>query len=167
MKVRNSLFLFLIFLSMQIPLSQKSYGAAGLAIGLLGDPLSGTRVAVAGLAIVVGGSFTLTALRRGQTQQKFKKLEALLLPICFILLSENHQGQLKLQNLTQDSLTQYGLSPKEQLAVLENKEELEALFTEAMADRHINLAESRFSKAKEILGDDSLNGLYKILTAYL
>ena len=162
--------MFKLFIATLLTLSintvgiQKSQAAVGGVVALFGAPSVGGGIALAGLGVIATG-FVAASNSSNSDTGGF----ALMIIGTFGLLILDEQGQetLSLDKVTSNHLKKANLSESEITAIKNNQEELEAVFTEAMKDRHVDLAAARFEEAKAILGEDAITGLHKLLATQI
>ena len=161
--------MFKLFIATLLTLSintvgvQKSQAAVGGVVALFGASSAGGGIAIIGLGSVVLGVGVDIHDDDGGPGVGILVFGTLGL----IIMNEDSVEQLSLDSLEEKHFKNAGLSSSQIFAVKNNKEELEAVFTEAMKDRHVDLAAARFEEAKAILGEDAITGLHKLLTTQI
>lgn len=150
----------LLTLSLNLSLVRNSHAVAAGVVAATTSKSLGAGMALGALGILYGSYATLDTIEN-QESNGWNFLKGLIVGL--ILLDNQGEERLDLSQLRDVDYKNASLTKSEITALKNNQEELEVIFTEAMKDRHIDLASARFEQARIILGDDALSGLYKVL----
>ena len=164
--------MFKLFIATLLTLSintvgiQKSQAAVAGIVSLTGGS-GAAAIALTGLGVAAGGTLFASSMGNANGGHEDVGVMVLSLLLGLVLLEDENIVKIDLNLVETKKFSLARLTRSEITAIKNNQEELEAVFTEAMKDRHVDLAAARFEEAKAILGEDTITGLHKLLTTQI
>lgn len=153
---------FVLLVSINLATIKKSNAAIAGIVSLAGPTSAAGVIAYIGLGSIASGLVIDLSSDDGEYNGI---VFAIFTGLGLIILEDSGSAQLQINNLSIEELSEKGLTPAEVASVLNNQEELEAVFNDSMnSDQTVEQASARWEIARDIYGADAVSGFYKTLS---